>query len=112
MAAGLRIQSNTWAASPPIRTDLFGACKRRPFPGLAGAVGYLDNDFIEYDLDAADKAWLETFNLGQNRLPARRFELLLWRLELGNAAATERTLAGAGEWCPRCCGACAGQMDL
>ena len=63
---------------------------------LPGAIGYADDSFIEYDLDAVDKAWLETFNRGQNRLPSRRFELLLWRLELANAAATERTLGAAG----------------
>ncbi|KAK9795202.1 hypothetical protein WJX73_007747 [Symbiochloris irregularis] len=62
-----------------------------------GALGYLDEKFIEYDLDAADKAWLEAnINKGQNRLPPRRFEMLLWRLELANAAATERTLSAAG----------------
>ena len=61
-----------------------------------GAVGYQDDGFIEYDLDAGDKAWLEAFNQGQNRLPPRRLELLMWRLELANAAATERTLANAG----------------
>lgn len=63
----------------------------------AGAVGYLDEGFIEYDLDAGDYAWLETFDEGQNRLPARRFEMLMWRLELANAAATENVLAGAGK---------------
>lgn len=51
---------------------------------------------IEYDLDAQDRAWLDSFNRGQNRLPPRRLELFLWRLELANAAATERTLAAAG----------------
>ena len=60
-------------------------------------MGYYDDRFIEYDLDASDRAWLQDLNQGQNRLPPRRFELLLWKLELANAAATERTLAAAGE---------------
>ena len=40
--------------------------------------------------------WLKELNLGQDRLPERRFELLLWRLEVANADATDRTLTAAG----------------
>ena len=70
----------------------------------AGGVGYYDERFIEYDLDAEDERWLEAFNRGQRRLPQRRFELLLWRLETANAEATDAALAAAGEpeeWIPQ-----------
>ena len=40
--------------------------------------------------------WLRELNRGQDRLPERRFELLLWRLEIANADATNRTLTAAG----------------
>ena len=52
---------------------------------------------MEYDLDSEDKAWLEKFNGGQDRLPAPRFELLLWKLEMVNADANDRQSAALGE---------------
>ncbi|CAL8467691.1 g7229 [Coccomyxa elongata] len=62
-----------------------------------GGIGYHDERFIEYDLDKEDEEWLEAFNRGQeDRLPARRMELLMWRLECANAEATDRALAAAG----------------
>ena len=81
-------------------------CNRKSFFVGAGGVGYYDERFIEYDLDAEDEAWLEAFNRGQRRLPQRRFELLLWRLETANAEATDAALAAAGEpegMTPRIC---------
>ena len=52
---------------------------------------------IEYDADTDDEAWLATVNGdGQERLPRRTLEELLWRLELANAAATDATLSAAG----------------
>lgn len=51
---------------------------------------------MEYDLDENDVQWLEKFNNGQDKLPARRFELLLWRLEVINAEANERHTTAAG----------------
>ncbi len=66
--------------------------------GAAGGIGYHDERFIEYDLDKEDEEWLEAFNRGQeDRLPARRMELLMWRLECANAEATDSALAAAGE---------------
>lgn len=62
----------------------------------AGGFGHKDESFVEYDLDVADKEWLEKFNDGQEKLPARRFELLLWRLELVNAEANERHTTASG----------------
>ena len=52
---------------------------------------------MEYDLDTEDKTWLEKFNGGQDRLPAPRFELLLWKLEMVNADANDRQSAALGE---------------
>ena len=72
-------------------------CNLESFVVGAGGVGYYDERFIEYDLDAEDEAWLEAFNRGQRRLPQRRFDLLLWRLETANAEATDAALAAAGE---------------
>ena len=66
-------------------------------PGPAGGIGYHDERFIEYDLDEEDQEWLDGLNRGQDRLPARRMELLMWRLELANAEATDRALAAAGQ---------------
>ncbi len=66
----------------------------------AGGVGYLDERFVEYDLDSEDERWLDGFNQGQDRLPPRRLEGLLWRLELANAEATDRALSGAGAFLP------------
>ena len=68
-----------------------------------GGVGYFDERFIEYDLDVEDVKWLEAFNRGQQRLPQRRFELLLWRLEVANAEATDAALAAAGNPSPQFC---------
>lgn len=59
-------------------------------------MGYLDERFVEYDLDSEDERWLDGFNAGQDRLTPRRLEYLLWRLELANAEATDRALSGAG----------------
>jgi hypothetical protein len=61
-----------------------------------GGVGYLDERFVEYDLDSEDERWLGALNGGQDRLPPRRLESLIWRLELANAETTDRALAGAG----------------
>ena len=66
-------------------------------------MGYFDERFIEYDLDVEDVKWLEAFNRGQQRLPQRRFELLLWRLEVANAEATDAALAAAGNTSPHFC---------
>lgn len=61
-----------------------------------GGVGHRDDSFVEYDLDHEDRAWLEKFNDGQDRLPAQRFELLLWKLDLVNADANDRQSAAVG----------------
>ena len=64
---------------------------------VAGGFGHKDENFVEYDLDENDREWLENFNKGQDRLPPRRFELLIWRLELINAEANERHSTAAGD---------------
>ncbi len=79
------------------------ACKR--FGRAAGGIGYHDERFIEYDLEKEDEKWLEAVNRGQeDRLPARRMELLMWRLECANAEATDRALAAAGGGARFCTG--------
>ena len=51
---------------------------------------------VEYDLDTEDEEWLKGLNRGQDRLPVKRLELLIWRLEVANAEYTDRALATAG----------------
>lgn len=51
---------------------------------------------MEYDADSEDDGWLENINRGQDRLSVQKFELMIWKLELANAAANERTLSAAG----------------
>jgi enhancer of polycomb-like protein len=35
---------------------------------------------IEYNLDNEDEDWLEKYNNGQNRLPAEKLEVMLYKL--------------------------------
>ena len=46
-------------------------------------------DFVEYDLDNEDEDWLLSYNDGQNRLPAEKFEAMIWKLEVCCGEATE-----------------------
>lgn len=61
--------------------------------GLAAGVGWHEEDEVDYDLDEQDRQWLIAFNKGQERLPYRRMELLLWRLDTANAEATDSAFA-------------------
>lgn len=61
--------------------------------GLAAGVGWHEEDEVDYDLDEQDRQWLTAFNKGQERLPYRRMELLLWRLDTANAEATDSAFA-------------------
>ncbi|DBA94861.1 TPA: hypothetical protein ACH3X1_002399 [Trebouxia sp. C0004] len=63
--------------------------------GKAG-VGWQEEDEVDYDLDDPDRQWLAAFNRGQERLPYRRMELLLWRLDTANAEATDSAFLSAG----------------
>jgi len=47
---------------------------------------------VDYDLDEEDSRWVDAFNGGQQRLSKDKMELMMWKLELMNAAATERIL--------------------
>ena len=60
-------------------------------------MGPQEEGVIEYDADSEDDKWLERINRGQDRLSHQKFELMIWKLELANAAANERTLSAAGE---------------
>ena len=60
--------------------------------GAAG-IGWQEEDEVDYDLDEQDRQWLTAFNHGQERLPFRRMELLLWRLDTANAEATDSAFA-------------------
>jgi enhancer of polycomb-like protein len=35
---------------------------------------------VEYDLDNDDEDWLEKYNDGQNRLPAEKLEIMMWKV--------------------------------
>lgn len=59
----------------------------------AAGVGWQEEDEVDYDLDEQDRQWLNAFNHGQERLPYRRMELLLWRLDTANAEATDSAFA-------------------
>ncbi|KAL4437402.1 hypothetical protein ABPG75_004541 [Micractinium tetrahymenae] len=62
-----------------------------------GGVGYDDPILVEYDLDSEDERWLREYNGSEpERLSEEKFEMMLWRLEITNAAATERVLTISG----------------
>lgn len=63
--------------------------------GKAG-IGWQEEDEVDYDLDDEDRQWLTAFNRGQDRLPYRRMELLLWKLDTANAEATDSAFLSAG----------------
>ena len=63
------------------------------WPCDAAGVGWQEEDDVDYDLDEQDRQWLTAFNHGQERLPYRRMELLLWRLDIANAEATDSAFA-------------------
>ena len=48
---------------------------------------------VEYDLDNDDEDWLEAYNDGQNRLPAEKLELMIWKLEMACGDANEAWMA-------------------
>ena len=50
------------------------------------------SDVVEYDLDNEDEDWLTTYNDGQNRLPAEKFEAMIWKLEVCCGEATETAM--------------------
>jgi hypothetical protein len=63
-------------------------------PGKGDVV---DKEWQEYDLDADDINFLHDINQGsQSRLTDKQMEMLVWKLETMNAAATEHSLTQAG----------------
>jgi len=59
-------------------------------------VGYEDPSFVEYDIDPDDEAWLASFNGDQVRLSETKLETMLWKLDVANAAATDRIFSFQG----------------
>lgn len=58
-----------------------------------GGIGYDDPTLVEYDLDTDDEIWLNNFNKDQERLSTSKFEAMLWKLDVANAEATDKSLA-------------------
>mmetsp|Transcript_22142 Transcript_22142/g.48595 ORF Transcript_22142/g.48595 Transcript_22142/m.48595 type:complete len:454 (-) Transcript_22142:10-1371(-) len=52
--------------------------------------GLLSEDFAAYDLDNSDDEWLKQYNGNQNRLPAEKFECMLYKLEKACHLATDK----------------------
>lgn len=61
-----------------------------------GGLGYDDPTHVEYDADVEDEKWVREFNGAHEKLTIEKFELMVWKLELANAAATDRAFAFAG----------------
>jgi len=62
-----------------------------------GGSGYEDPTFVDYDLDHEDFEWLATMNGdGQQRLSPEKFEMMLWKLDLINAEATDKVFSFQG----------------
>ena len=57
------------------------------------AFGAPMSEIVEYDLDNDDEDWLTQYNDGQNRLPAEKLELMIWKLEIACGEATEHWMA-------------------
>ncbi len=62
-----------------------------------GGIGYEDPTLVEYDLDADDESWLAEYNRDQERLSMDKFETMLWRLDVANAEATDKSFAFQGK---------------
>jgi len=63
-----------------------------------GGLGYDDPTFVEYDLDSEDFRWLCHINTdGQERLSAEKMEMMLWKLDLANAEATDKVFSFQGQ---------------
>ena len=63
-----------------------------------GGLGYDDPTFVEYDLDSEDFQWLSQINTdGQERLSAEKMEMMLWKLDLANAEATDKVFSFQGQ---------------
>lgn len=67
-----------------------------------GGSGYRDPTFVEYDLDSEDFEWLTTVNIDvQERLSPEKFEMMLWKLDIANAEATDHVFSFQGLFCLR-----------
>ncbi|PSC68541.1 enhancer of polycomb 1 [Micractinium conductrix] len=83
---------------PSYQTDYLPVRRERnTYLRPKGGVGYDDPILVEYDLDSEDEKWLKQYNGSEpERLSEEKFEMMLWRLEITNAAATDRVLTLSG----------------
>lgn len=71
--------------------------KRNTYIRGKGGSGFDDPTFVDYDLDSDDFAWLREINDdGQERLSPDKLEMMLWRLDLANADATDKVFSFQG----------------
>ena len=71
--------------------------KRNTYIRGKGGSGFEDPTFVEYDLDSEDFEWLrEINNDGQERLSPEKLEMMLWKLDLANAEATDKVFSFQG----------------
>lgn len=71
--------------------------KRNTYIRGKGGSGFDDPTFVEYDLDSEDLAWLGSINNdGQERLSPEKLEMMLWKLDLANAEATDKVFSFQG----------------
>lgn len=71
--------------------------KRNTYIRGKGGIGFEDPTFVEYDLDSDDFTWLNSINDdGQERLSPEKLEMMLWKLDLANAEATDKVFSFQG----------------
>lgn len=61
-----------------------------------GGSGYDDATFVEYDADSEDEEWLNNFNRDQARLSLEKFEAMLWKLDIANSEASDKSFTYLG----------------
>jgi enhancer of polycomb-like protein len=71
--------------------------KRNTYIRGKGGSGFADPTFVEYDLDEEDFKWLATVNHdGQERISPEKLEMMLWKLDVMNADATDKVFSFQG----------------
>mmetsp|Transcript_10442 Transcript_10442/g.29715 ORF Transcript_10442/g.29715 Transcript_10442/m.29715 type:complete len:525 (-) Transcript_10442:261-1835(-) len=82
---------------PTYKKDYYPLYKP-PVTYLHGKPGqsYYGPNFVEYNLEMDDLKWLDDYTGHTGILTEENFELMLWKLEVACAEATDRTLVAAG----------------